>query len=104
VDIAEFNDAALVNRKLGATAALFGVFACSAGPSKKPLTEQAFNIAKQKCGATSAYIFESSGGRAVAFRGVASDFKARKAEAKCLNVELKGTDIRFIGFISEPPR
>ena len=87
-----------------AAAAVLGLCACSTAPRSQPLTDQAFEAAKQNCGAIDAYVIESSGRPIVTFRGEAPDFETRQAQAECLKRQLKGTDVRFIAFISEPPR
>ena len=68
-----------------------------------PLSTQGFEAARQVCGATEAYIVGAQGQRAITFRGVATDFNARQAQAQCLEEHLKGTDEQFVGFLSEPP-
>ena len=77
---------------------------CSTTRTREPLTGELFETAKQACGATDAYILQTNGERAVGFRGVASDWSARQKQALCLKNKLKGTDARFIGFLSEWPK
>jgi hypothetical protein len=78
--------------------------ACSTGPNHQPLTAEAFETAKQKCGASEAELSNTHGGRGISFKGVAKNFNARQAQALCLRNVLKGTDIRFIGFLSDWPK
>jgi hypothetical protein len=77
--------------------------ACSTTQASEPLSDERFEAAKQACGATDAYISEAKGQRGVGFRGVATDFAARQAQALCLKDQLRGTDVRFLGFLSEAP-
>ena len=82
---------------------MLALASCTTGQKPQPLTTERFESAKQECGAADAYIFEAEGQRAVGFKGVAADFKARQVQAQCLKDHLKGTDVRFVGFLSEPP-
>ncbi|WP_156022615.1 hypothetical protein [Sphingobium indicum] len=64
------------------------------------LTPSLFDIAKRQCEASDAYILASDP-KSIGFRG----FDPRHAQqAKCLVEQLKHTDARMIGFISEAPR
>ena len=84
-------------------AAVVAVAGCSTARPREPLTSQRLEAAKQACGAVDAYVFDAQGQPAVTFSGVATDFNARQTQAQCLKEQLKGTDVRFVGFLSEPP-
>jgi hypothetical protein len=86
------------------TCAMLALASCTTAQKHQALTAERLEAAKQACGAADAYIFEAEGQRAISFRGVATDFNARQAQAVCLKHELKGTDVQFVGFLSEPPR
>jgi hypothetical protein len=83
---------------------LFVVGACSSAAPLRVLGDKEFEAAKKACGATEAYIFEADGKRGVSFKGVASDSRIRQKQAICLISKLRGTDARFVGFLSEFPR
>ncbi len=82
----------------------FALGACSTTQASEPLSNERFEAAKQACGATDAYILEGTGPRGVSFRGVATDFGARQEQPVCLKNQLRGTDVRFVGFLSEPSK
>ena len=62
-------------------------------------TPAVFEAVKVACGASDAYISKSNP-KAIGFRGFSP---AHAKQAKCLIERLKGTDVRMVGFISEPP-
>lgn len=67
---------------------------------RQTFTPDMFNVAKARCAATEAFISKSDP-KTIILRGTSPD---NAAKARCLMEQLKGTDARMIGFISEPPR
>ena len=85
-------------------AASLSLSACGAGASAQPLTDEQFEAIKVACNAPAAKLIETLEGRAVTFTGIIPDPSPMKAVVRCIQKRLKGTDVRFVGFISEPPK
>ena len=77
---------------------------CSTPPASPQLTPEVFEAAKRACVAPEAYIQVVDGEQSIGFPGVAPDFKARKSQIDCLGQHLKGSGVRFIVTLTEPPR
>jgi hypothetical protein len=78
--------------------------ACGASASVQSLTYEQFEAIKAACDAPTATLMETPEGRAVAFAGIVPDPLQMKPVVGCIQRRLEGTDVRFIGFISEPPK
>ena len=84
-------------------AASLSLSACAAGMSARPLTDEQFEAIKVACNAPTAKVIETPQGRAVTFAGIILDPSQMKPVVRCMQKRLEGTDVRFVGFISEPP-
>jgi hypothetical protein len=67
------------------------------------LTPEAFEAAKRECAVPEAYMQVVDGKQSIGFPGVAPDFNARKSQIDCLAQHLKGSGVRFIVTLTEPP-
>lgn len=85
-------------------AASLWLSACGASASARPLTDEHFEAIKAACNAPTAKLTETPEGQAVTFAGVVPDPLQMKPVVGCIQRRLEGTDVRFVGFISEPPK
>lgn len=100
--VSHFSDAVFMKLALAASCYL-ALSACPTTQARRPFTDDILAAAKQRCGAPDAYVVETKGELGASFRGVATDFGARHAQALCLKEQLRDTEVRFIGFLSQPP-
>ena len=82
----------------------FGIGGVLDRTGRSPLTPEVFEAAKRACAAPEAYIQMLNGEQSIGFHGgVAPDFQARKSQVDCLAKHLKGSGVRFIVTLTEPP-
>ena len=72
---------------------------CAGASAVRHVTSADFERFKKDCAAPDAYLIEGKE-RGVTFKGVSLNQMERAQEAACLTERLKGTDVRFIGFLS----
>ena len=85
-------------------AAALWLSACGASASAQPLTDEQFEAIKAACNAPAAKLIETPEGRAVTFTGIIPHPLQMEPVVRCIQRRLEGTDVRFVGFISEPPK
>jgi hypothetical protein len=72
---------------------------CAGESAVRHVTLADFERYKKDCAAPDAYLIEGKE-RGVTFKGVSLNQIERAQKAACLTERLKGTDVRFIGFLS----
>jgi len=72
---------------------------CAGAKVVRHVTGADFERFKKDCAAPDAYLIEGRE-RGVTFKGVSSNQIERAQKAACLTERLRGTDVRFIGFLS----
>jgi hypothetical protein len=90
-----------MNRSLGYFVAIMALPASTA-PAAIPQTQQAFERAKLVCRAGAADLVDTREGPAIILKGVTRDDSARQRQIKCLTDHMRGTEVRFLGFITDP--
>jgi hypothetical protein len=88
-------------RASGASALILAIMLAANGCTERrsAFTSNVFEAAKKACGVSDAYILTSDS-KAIGFRGASPD---HAGQARCLVEQLKNTDAKMVGFISEPP-
>lgn len=85
-------------------AASLSLPACGASASAQSLMDEQFEAMKVACKAPTAKLIETPEGRAVTFASIAPDPSQMRPVVRCVQKRLEGTDVRFVGFISDPPK